>query len=128
MTDPIADMLARIRNAQAALLKTVAFSHSHMKEAVARILKAEGYVAEVAVENAPRKTLKMTLKYAGKKGAIEGLRRVSKPGLRRYVGSGDIPPVLGGMGIAVLSTSQGLMTGAEAKKKNLGGELLCFIW
>jgi small subunit ribosomal protein S8 len=129
MTDPISDLLTRIRNAQGALLKTIAISHSRMKEALVRILKAEGYLAEVAVvENEGRKSLKVTLKYAGKKGTIEGLRRISKPGLRRYVGAAEVPAVLGGMGISILSTSQGLMTGAEARKKNLGGELICFVW
>ncbi len=128
MTDPISDMLTRVRNAQAALLKHALVSHSRLKESIARILKAEGYVADVTVESSPHKTLKLTLKYSGKKGIIEGLRRVSKPGLRRYVGARDIPRVLGGMGIAIISTSQGLMTGAQARQKNLGGELLCYIW
>ncbi len=128
MTDPISDMLTRIRNAQRALLKTAVISHSRMKEALARILQSEGYLAEVAVEGTNHKTIKLTLKYAGKKGIIEGLRRVSKPGLRRYVGATEIPPVLGGMGISILSTPQGLMTGAEARKKNVGGELLCYVW
>jgi small subunit ribosomal protein S8 len=128
MTDPISDMLTRIRNAQGALLKTVVISHSKMKAAIAHILKNEGYVAEVAAEGGSRKTLKLTLKYSGKKGIIVGLRRVSRPGLRRYVGAGEIPRVLGGMGISILSTSQGVMTGTQAQKKNLGGELLCSIW
>jgi small subunit ribosomal protein S8 len=128
MTDPISDLLTRIRNAQGALLKTVPVPHSRMKEAIARILKKEGYIADVAVETAPRKTLKLALKFSGKKGAIEGLRRISKPGLRRYVGAGQMPRVLGGMGISIISTSQGLMTGAEAGRKNLGGELICYVW
>ena len=128
MTDPISDLLTRIRNAQGALLKTVPVPHSRMKEAIARILKKEGYIADVAVEGAPHKTLKLALKFSGKKGAIEGLRRVSKPGLRRYVGAGKVPPVLGGMGISIVSTSQGLMTGTEAGRKNLGGELICHVW
>ena len=128
MTDPISDMLARIRNAQNALLKTVPITHSRMKESIATILKREGYIAEVVVEGSPRKTLKLTLKYVGKKGVIEGLRRISKPGLRRYVGADKIPPVLGSMGISIVSTSQGLMTGTQARRKNVGGELLCHIW
>jgi small subunit ribosomal protein S8 len=128
MTDPISDMLARIRNAQNALRKDAVISHSKMKESIAAILKKEGYVSEVSVEGAPRKTLKIILKYSGKKGLIEGLRRISKPGLRRYVGAGDIPRVLGGLGISIVSTPEGLMTGAEARKKNLGGELLCHVW
>ena len=130
MTDPISDMLTRIRNAQNALLKNVVLPHSKMKESIAKILKSEGYIAEMALENGGtvRKSIKLTLKYTGKKGAIVGLRRISKPGLRRYVGSTEIPRVLGGMGVSVVSTSQGVMTGTEAGKKGLGGELLCFIW
>ncbi len=128
MTDPISDLLTRIRNAQAALLKTVELPHSRMKEAIARILKQEGYIADLSIEKAPRKTLKLALKFSGKKGAIDGLRRISTPGLRRYVGATDMPRVLGGMGIAIISTSQGLMTGSEASKKNLGGELICHVW
>ena len=128
MTDPISDMLARIRNAQQALLKTVEIPHSKIKAAIAQILKKEGYVSDVAVEGASKKKIKVALKYAGKKGAIEGLRRVSTPGLRRYVGATEIPRVLGGLGVAVVSTSQGIMSGAEARKNNLGGELICFIW
>jgi len=128
MTDPISDMLTRIRNAQKALLKTVQCPHSKMKVAIAKILKTEGYIAEVAVDGGVRKTLKLTLKYAGKKGIIVGLRRISTPGLRRYVAATDIPQVLGGLGVSIVSTSQGLMSGAEARKKNLGGELLCYVW
>jgi small subunit ribosomal protein S8 len=128
MTDPISDMLTRVRNAQGALLKQVMVPHSRMKESLARILKSEGYLADVAVEGAPKKHLKLTLKYTGKKGIIAGLQRLSKPGLRRYVGADEIPRVLGGMGIAILSTSRGVMTGVEARKKSLGGELLCQVW
>lgn len=128
MTDPISDLLTRIRNAQAALLKQTIVPHSKIKESIAAILKREGYVSDVTVEGAVKKNIKVTLKYSGKRGAIEGLRRMSRPGLRRYVGSNEIPRVLGGMGIAILSTSQGVLTGAEAKKSNLGGELLCYIW
>jgi small subunit ribosomal protein S8 len=128
MTDPISDMLTRVRNAQRALLKTVVIPHSRMKESIAKILKAEGYVAETALESAPRKAIRITLKFNGKKGAIEGLRRASRPGLRRYVGVGKVPRVLGGMGISILSTSQGVMTGTEAAKRNVGGELLCQVW
>jgi small subunit ribosomal protein S8 len=128
MTDPISDMLARIRNAQGALRKSVNVPHSKIKEAIAGLLKAEGYVAEVVIEGAPRKTIKLTLKYSGKKGIIEGLRRISTPGLRRYSGADELPRVLGGMGISIISTSQGLMTGAQARKKNVGGEVLCHVW
>lgn len=128
MTDPISDMLTRIRNAQKALLKTAQFPHSKIKEAIAKILKKEGYVAEVAVEGTIKKKITVTLKYSGKTGIIVGLKRVSTPGLRRYVGATEIPRVLGGLGISVVSTSQGIMSGSEARKNKLGGELLCFIW
>ncbi|MGO8837689.1 MAG: 30S ribosomal protein S8 [Limisphaerales bacterium] len=128
MTDPISDMLTRIRNAGRALLPTVEMPHSRMKESLANILKQEGYVAEVAVEGKPFKKIKIRLKYQGKKSVIEGLRRISKPGLRHYVGAADIPRVLGGMGVSVVSTPEGVMTGTQARKKNLGGELLCYIW
>ena len=128
MTDPISDMLTRIRNAHRALLPTVEMPHSKMKENIANILKKEGYLAEVSVEGKAIKTLKLKLKYDGKKGVIEGLRRVSSPGLRRYVGATDIPRVRGGLGTAIMSTSQGIMTGVQARKNNLGGELVCYIW
>ena len=128
MSDPISDMLTRIRNAGRALLPAVELPHSRMKESVAKILKSEGYVADVAVEGNKIKKLKIRLKYQGKKGVIEGLKRVSRPGLRRYVGATEIPRVLSGMGISIVSTPEGVMTGAQAKKKNLGGELLCYVW
>jgi small subunit ribosomal protein S8 len=128
MTDPISDMLTRIRNAGRALLPTVEMPHSRMKESLANILKKEGYVAEVTVEAGMPKTMKLKLKYNGKKSVIEGLRRISKPGLRHYVGAAEIPRVLNGMGVSVISTPEGVMTGAQAKKKNLGGELLCYVW
>jgi small subunit ribosomal protein S8 len=128
MIDPIADMLTRIRNAGRALLPTVAMPHSKVKEGLAHILKKEGYVAEVTVEGTVKKTLKLRLKYTGKKSVIEGLKRVSKPGLRNYVGATEIPRVRGGLGVAVVSTSEGIMTGMDARKKNIGGELLCYVW
>ena len=128
MIDPISDMLTRIRNAQRALLPTVEVPHSRMKESIANILKKEGYLTEVAVEGKFPKTIRLKLKYQGKKSVIEGLRRVSRPGLRQYVGATEIPRVLGGLGVAVLSTPEGVMTGIQARKKNLGGELLCYIW
>jgi small subunit ribosomal protein S8 len=112
MSDPIADLLTRIRNAGKALLPAVELPHSRMKESVAKILKGEGYVGDVAVEGTAKKKLTIRLKYQGKKCVIEGIKRVSKPGLRRYVGSTEIPRV----------------SGAQAKKKNLGGELLCYVW
>src|SRR5882724_1863990 len=125
MTDTISDMLTRIRNASRVLLPTVAMPHSKMKESIAHILKKEGYVAEVAVEGKLPKKITLKLKYEGRKSVIEGLRRVSSPGLRRYVGATEIPQVRGGLGISVVSTSQGVMTGNQARKSNLGGELLC---
>ena len=128
MTDPISDMLTRIRNAGRALLPTVEMPHSRIKENLANILKKEGYLAEVSVESGMPKMIKLKLKYQGKKSVIEGLRRISKPGLRHYVGSTEIPRVLGGLGVAVISTPEGVMTGTQAKKKNLGGELLCYVW
>lgn len=128
MTDPISDMLTRIRNAHRALLPSVELPHSKMKESIAQILKREGYIAEVTVEGKVPKKMKMKLKYEGKKGVIEGLRRVSSPGLRRYVGSTDIPRVRGGLGVAIVSTSQGVMSGTQARKNNLGGEIVCYIW
>ncbi len=128
MTDPISDMLTRIRNAGRALRPVVAVPHSRVKENIAHILKQEGYVAAVAVEGKIPRTINIKLKYQGKKNVIEGLRRISRPGLRHYVGTAEIPRVLGGLGVAVMSTSEGVMTGVQAKKKNLGGELLCYIW
>lgn len=128
MTDPISDMLTRIRNASLALLPVVELPHSKMKESIAKILKKEGYVSEVGVEGKVKKTIKMKLKYEGRKGVIEGLRRVSTPGLRRYTGSTEISRVRGGLGVSIVSTSEGVMTGNDARKKNIGGELLCYIW
>lgn len=128
MTDPISDMLTRIRNANQALLPVVELPHSKMKESIAHILKKEGYVSEVGVEGKIKKTIKMKLKYEGRKGVIEGLKRVSTPGLRRYTGSTEIPRVRGGLGVSIVSTSEGVMTGNDARKKNIGGELLCYIW
>ena len=129
MTDPISDMLARIRNANRALLPGVELPHSKIKESIASILKKEGYINDFAVEGkTAKRTIKVKLKYQGKKSIIEGMQRVSSPGLRRYVGSTDIPRVRGGMGVAVLSTSEGVMTGVQARKKNIGGELLCYVW
>jgi small subunit ribosomal protein S8 len=128
ITDPISDMLTRIRNANQALVPEVEVSHSKLKESIANILKKEGYLADCSVSGkAPRK-LKLKLKFAGRKGVIAGLRRISKPGLRRYVGATKIPRVLGGMGTAIVSTSRGVMTGVQARHQNLGGEVICYIW
>ena len=128
MTDPISDMLTRIRNANRALLPVVEVPHSQVKESIAHILKREGYITDFGVEGKLPKTMKLKLKYQGKKSVIEGLRRVSTPGLRRYVGATDIPRVRGGLGVSVVSTSEGVMTGNQARKKNIGGELICYIW
>ena len=129
MNDPISDMLTRIRNANRALLPAIELPHSKMKESIAGILKREGYIADVAVDGkVPKKVIKLKLKYQGKKSVIEGLKRISTPGLRRYVGATEIPRVRGGLGVAVVSTSEGLMTDNQARKKNLGGELLCYVW
>ena len=128
MNDPISDMLTRIRNANRALLPNVELPHSQIKESIAGILKREGYIADFTVEGKLPKTIKLKLKYQGKKSIIEGLRRVSTPGLRRYVGATEIPRVRGGLGVAVLSTSEGLVTDVQARKRNLGGELICYVW
>ena len=128
MSDPVADMLTRLRNANQALLPDVEVSHSKMKESIAQILKREGYLADVSVEGETAKKLKLKLKYNGRKGVIAGLRRVSKPGLRRYVGATEIPRVLNGMGISIVSTPRGVMTGNDARKENVGGELVAFVW
>ena len=127
-TDSIADMLTRIRNAQRAEIPAIELPHSKLKENIAGILKREGYINEVGVEGATMKKLKVRLKYDGRKGVIEGIRRVSRPGLRRYVAADEIPRVHNGMGTAIVSTSEGVMTGVQARKKNLGGELLCYVW
>jgi small subunit ribosomal protein S8 len=102
--------------------------HSRIKESIANILLKEGYLKDVTVEGKAPRTIRLKLKYQGKKSVIEGLCRISRPGLRRYVGATEIPRVRGGLGVAVISTPEGLMTGAQARQKNLGGELLCYIW
>jgi len=128
MNDPISDLLTRIRNANRALLPAIELPHSKIKESVVGILKREGYITDFAVEGKVPRTIKLKLKYQGKKSIIEGLRRISTPGLRRYVGATEIPRVRGGLGVAVLSTSEGLMTDVQARRKNLGGELICYVW
>jgi len=117
-----------VRNASQALLDEVAIPHSKIKENIARILKNEGYIAEFGVEGDAKKTLKMKLKYNGRRGVIEGLKRVSRPGLRQYVSATEVPRVLGGLGVAILSTSKGVMTGQDARKESVGGEVLCHVW
>ena len=131
-TDPIADMLTRIRNANMVSLNEVDMPSSKLKVELAKLLKSEGYVEDYAVvdkENSSFKTLKITLKYDEKsKHVISNLQRVSRPGLRNYCKAKDIPQVLGGMGIAIISTSKGLLTDRKAKKENVGGEILCYVW
>jgi small subunit ribosomal protein S8 len=131
MTDPIADMLTRIRNANTAMHDTVTMPSSKLKESLATVLQKEGYIEgyEVAPsQRGPGTVLEITLKYADRKRTIAGLKRVSKPGLRIYAQADKMPRVLGGMGVAVLSTSQGLMTDSEARKRRVGGEVLCYVW
>ncbi|MEC8928550.1 MAG: 30S ribosomal protein S8 [Verrucomicrobiota bacterium] len=128
LTDPLADMLTRIRNASGAQLPEVEMPHSRLKESVARILKEQGFVNDLKVSGDKKRTLGIALKYRGRRGVIEGLQRISRPGLRRYVGAGEIPRVLGGLGMAILSTSRGVMTGADARTQKLGGEVLCYVW
>ena len=128
MHDPISDLLTRIRNAGLAQHAEVVIPHSKMKESISRILKDEGYISSVTVEGTIIKRMKLRLKYQGKQNVIVGLKQVSSPGLRRYVSSSEIPRVLGGMGVAILSTPKGLLTGTEARKQNIGGELVCFVW
>ena len=128
MSDPVADMLTRLRNANNALLTDVEVNHSKLKESIAGILKKEGYLADYSVEGTSLKKIKMKLKYNGRKGVIAGLKKVSKPGLRRYVGATEIPRVLNGMGISIVSTPKGVMTGNQARKENVGWELVAFVW
>lgn len=132
LTDPIADMLARIRNATMARHERVRIPASRVKRTIADVLKSEGYVAEVSVEeveDAPQPVLTLVLKYGRDRlPAIEGIRRVSRPGRRIYVRAQDIPKVRSGLGIAVLSTSRGIMSDRQARKAGVGGELLCEIW
>ncbi len=130
MSDPIADLLTRIRNAAMAEHRTVEMPHSKMKTEIVRLLKAEGYIEDFAEEGEiPTKKIVVWLKYTPDQDpVIRGLRRVSKPGLRNYVNATEIPRVLGGLGVAILSTSHGIMTDRQARKKNVGGEVLCNIW
>lgn len=130
MTDPIADMLARIRNAASARKSEFTVPYSKLKGEIARILEREGYISgfEMETPEGGHPQLRIRNKFVNRTCAIAGLKRVSRPGLRRYVGAGEIPRVLGGMGIAVLSTSRGVLSGGEARKHNIGGELLAYIW
>ena len=130
INDPVADMLTRIRNALVAKHETTTLPASNMKKAIAQILVDEGYIKGFEViDDGVQGTIKLTLKYDGnRKGVISGLKRISKPGLRVYAKSEDIPKVLGGLGIAIVSTSKGVMTDRQARKNAVGGEVLCYVW
>ena len=133
MTDPIADMLTRLRNANQAFHDSVAMPHSKIKEGVAEILKQEGYIASFDVkdpeEGEVSKTLTITLKYGrNRERSLAGVRRISKPGLRVYAKATGLPKVLGGLGVAIISTSQGLLTDRQANQKGVGGEVLAYVW
>jgi small subunit ribosomal protein S8 len=130
MTDPIADMLTRLRNANSAHHETVTMPHSKLKSHIAEILQAQGYITGWSVEDAKvGKSLTLTLKYGPtRERALTGVRRVSKPGLRVYAKSTNLPQVLGGLGVAILSTSSGLLTDRQAQAKGVGGEVLAYVW
>ena len=131
MSDPIADMLTRIRNANAAKHDTVDIPSSKMKLAIAKILLDEGYISKYdLIEDGAFKTIHITLKYGADKNekVISGIKRISKPGLRVYAGKEELPSVLGGLGVAIISTNQGVITDKEARKLNVGGEVLAFVW
>jgi small subunit ribosomal protein S8 len=130
MTDPVADLLTRVRNANSAFHETISLPHSKLKTNIAEILKREGYIADWSVEDARvGKTLNLSLKYGpNRERSIVGIKRVSKPGLRVYAKSNEIPKVLGGLGVAILSTSSGLLTDRQATKKGVGGEVLAYVW
>ena len=130
MTDPVADMLARIRNANVVRRHQVDVPGSRLKRAMAQILREEGFIENFQwIEEGVRRTLRITLKYGPeRRRVITGLRRISRPGLRVYVGRADIPRVLGGLGLVIVSTSKGIMTGTQAKQAELGGEILAYVW
>ncbi len=132
MTDPIADMLTRIRNGNVALRNEVLMPASKQKSALAEVLKREGFISDYAVVQDPQgsgKALKIMMKYGtDRQRTISGIKRISTPGLRVYRAATEVPRVLGGLGVAVLSTSHGLMTDREARKRNVGGEVMCFVW
>lgn len=130
ITDPIADMLTRIRNAGSARHETVDIPNSKMKKAIAEILLEEGYIKSFQlIDDGTQGVIRVTLKYLpGKEKAIQGLRRVSKPGLRVYAGADELPQVLRGLGIAIISTSKGIMTDKKARAQHVGGEVLAFVW
>jgi len=130
MTDPIADMLTRIRNANSVKHESVDIPSSKLKVELARILKDEGFIREYKViDDGKQGVLRIYLKYTAQKGqVIQGLKRISKPGMRVYAGKDEIPRVLGGLGIAILSTPKGILTDKEARKEGVGGEVICYVW
>lgn len=130
ITDPIADMLTRIRNASSAKHESVEIPSSNMKREIARILTEEGYIKSYnVIDDGKQGVIKVVLKYGpGKSETIQGIKRISKPGLRVYVGSEEMPKVMNGLGIAIVSTSKGIMTDKTARKENIGGEVLAFVW
>ncbi len=128
-SDPIADMLTRVRNAQSAGLDIVEMPASRLKADIVKVLKEEGYVSDYEIEGDAKKTLRIALKYNDEtKPVIRGIRRESKPGLRKFCGWKEVPRVLGGLGIAIISTSSGVMSGVEARRRKLGGEIICSVW
>jgi small subunit ribosomal protein S8 len=129
LTDPIADFLTRLRNAATSHRADVKLPHSKIKEEIARILKEEGYIAEYEVDHSSHPAvIKVTMKFVNRTPALTGIKRVSKPGLRKYVGADEVPRVLGGMGTSILSSSRGILTGRQAKREKIGGELLAIVW
>ncbi len=129
VSDPIADMLTRIRNASRARHEDVLVPASRTKLAIARILKEEGFIEDFSeFQDGPRSALRIRLRYVGRVPVVSGLKRISKPGLRVYAAKTDIPRVLGGLGVVIVSTSQGIMTGAQARRGQLGGEILAYVW
>lgn len=129
MSDPIADMMTRIRNAQAAKHEVVEIPYSRLKDEIAHVMKREGFIKDLSVQGGDKKVLRVFLKYTGdQESMIQGIRRYSTPGNRRYVSVDEIPRVLGGLGIAILTTSRGVVTDNEARKQGIGGEVLCSVW
>lgn len=131
MTDPIADFLTRVRNANTAMKKSVDIPNSNMKVSLSQILKDEGFIKDyevIADQDSVKKNIRVYLKYDNKTRVISGLKRISKPSLRVYVGKDEIPKVLGGLGVAILSTSKGVMTDKKARREGMGGEVLCYVW
>jgi small subunit ribosomal protein S8 len=129
LTDPIADFLTRLRNAATSHRADVKLPHSKIKEEIARILKEEGYITEYEVDHSTRPAvIKVTMKFVNRTPALTGIKRVSKPGLRKYIGADEVPRVLGGMGTSIVSSSRGILTGRQAKRENIGGELLAIVW